>query len=224
MKEEKDLSGPTGLEKKPLFSEQAYSLLKEMILEMKISPKECLSESKLAAMIGMSRTPVREALKRLKNEAIVISSDKKGYFLNVPTLKEIKDLYELRAILESGAVKLAAPRIDLVKLEGFEAQFLAFKDEAAQADAKDYDFVQLGREFHFFIVESTENREIKELIKGIYERLEISRVYSYDKRRQEAVDEHLQIVQALKERSPEKCYACMEEHLKNAFETLIKIL
>ncbi len=215
---------PNAVPKKQLFSDQAYSLLKEMILEMKISPHDCLSESKLASLIGMSRTPVREALNRLKNEAIVISSDNKGYFLKVPTIKEMKDLYELRAVLEVGAIRLAAPKLDLDVLADFEKKFLSFKSEAGKAGEKDFEFVKLGREFHFFIVDSTGNNEIKELIKGIYERLAISRLYSYDHRRNDAVDEHLKIVEALKERSLEKCHTCMEEHLKNAFEMLIKIL
>jgi DNA-binding GntR family transcriptional regulator len=174
-------------------------------------------------MIGMSRTPVREALKRLKNEAIFISSDKKGYFLNVPTIKEMKDLYEVRTILEVGAIKLAALRVDLIKLENFEKLFLEFKNASSNGKEKEFDFVDLGRDFHFFIIESTENKEIKELIKGIYDRLEISRIYSYDKRRKEAIDEHLNIVYALKARDQRQCQACMEEHLKNAFETLTKI-
>lgn len=212
------------VKKEPLFSEQAYLILKEMILGMKITPNECISESNLASMIGMSRTPIREALTRLKNEAILISSGKKGYFLNIPTIKEIKDLYELRTIMECGAIKLAAPKVDLQKLENFENQFLRYKNEPSGMDDKDFDFVKLGRTFHFFIIDSTENKLVREFINGIYERLEISRVYSYNKRRDDAVDEHLKIVGALKERDPEKCQKYMEEHLKKAFNMLIKIL
>jgi DNA-binding GntR family transcriptional regulator len=207
-----------------LYSEKAYIFLKKMILEMKISSKEPLSESKLASIIGMSRTPVREALKRLKNENIVISSDKKGYFLNIPTVKEIKDLYELRAILEGAAVKLATQKVDFAQLENFEKKFLLYKNGLSNGDGTENGFVSLGREFHFFIIESAENEKLKELLKGIYDQLEISRVYSYDRRRKEAVDEHLKIVTALKERDEGKGQAAMQEHLGNAFQVLIRIL
>jgi len=189
---------------------------------MKILPREPLSESRLASMIGMSRTPVREALKRLENESIVVSSDKRGYFLNLPTLKEIKDLYEVRAVLEAGAVKLAAPKIDLRKLEHFEKRMLSYKK--GDANEKEFDFVNLGKEFHLFVIESTQNKKLEELIKGIYAQLEISRVYAYDRRREDAVDEHLKIVYALKEGNQEKSQLYMEEHLKKSFETLMKIL
>jgi DNA-binding GntR family transcriptional regulator len=207
-----------------LYSEKAYIFLKRMILEMKIPSKEPLSESKLATLIGMSRTPVREALKRLKNENIVISSDKKGYFLNIPTVKEIKDLYELRAILEGAAVKLATQRIDPGELEKFEEKFLLYKNGLNNGGTTENGFVNLGRKFHFFIIESAKNEKLKELLMGIYEQLEISRVYSYDRRRKEAVDEHLKIVSALKERDEARGQAAMQEHLENAFQMLIKIL
>lgn len=223
-----------------LFSDRAYSLLRKMILSLEFSPKEPLSELKLAAKLGMSRTPVREALKKLKNENIILSYDKKGYFLNVPTIKEIKDIYEVRAILEGGAAKIASQRIDLNKLENFEKQFLEFRKKLNGNEdkrntenlenlnhikwTKEYDFVKLGREFHFFIIDSCENGKLKELIKSIYDQLEISRTFSYDKRRKEAVDEHLKVVNALKERDGEKSQISMEEHLKNAFNVLTKIL
>jgi DNA-binding GntR family transcriptional regulator len=193
-----------------------------MILDKRISPKEPLSESGFASMIGMSRTPVREALKRLQNESLVVSSDKKGYFLNIPTLKEIKDLYELRAILEGGAVKLAAQKIDLRRLEDFEKRILSYKNGGS--DDNEFDFIKVGKEFHLFIVESTQNKKLEELIKTIYAQLEISRVYAYDQRREEAVDEHLRIARALKERDQERSQDYMEQHLKKSYETLMKIL
>jgi DNA-binding GntR family transcriptional regulator len=61
-------------------------------------------------------------------------------------------------------------------------------------------------------------------VKQIYAQLEVSRMYTYDKRREGAIDEHLRIVGALKERNPEKAQIYMEDHLKISFETLMKIL
>lgn len=212
----------TMTKKGSLCSERAYVLLKKMILEMNLAPKEPLSESKLASMMGMSRTPVREALKRLEIESIVVSSDKRGYFLNLPTIKEIKDLYEVRAILEVGAGKLAAQKIDLGKLEEFEKRILSYKN--GSSNDKDFDFIALGKEFHLFIIRSTQNIKLEELVKQIYAQLELSRVYAYDQRREEAVDEHLRIVDALKERNQEKVQTYMEDHLKKSFQTLMKIL
>ncbi len=207
-----------------LWSEKAYLLIRKMILERKISPKEPLSESKLASILGISRTPVREALKKLKSEGIIIASDKKGYFLNVPTASEVKDLYEVRAILEVAAVKLAIQRLDPDEIEEFERKLLKFKAELDAGDEARSDLVKLGKELHFFIIERAGNRKLEELVKTLYEQIEMGRVYSYYKQRKLSVDEHIQIANALKERDLEKSQASLEEHLKNAFEMLMKIL
>jgi DNA-binding GntR family transcriptional regulator len=207
-----------------LWSERAYVLIKKMILERNISPKEPLSEAKLASILGISRTPVREALKKLKSEGIIISSDRKGYFLNVPTANEIKDLYEVRAILELAAVKFAIQRLDPDEIEEFEKKLLTFKAQLDTGEEGRSDLVKLGKELHFFIIERAGNKKLEELVKTLYEQIEMSRVYSYYKQRKVSVDEHIQIANALKERDLEKSQASMEEHFKNAFEMLMKIL
>lgn len=73
------------------------------------------------------------------------------------------------------------------------------------------DFIKLSREFHFFIIDSTENKKLKELIKKIYDQLKITRTFTYDKRREEAIDEHLKIIKSLKERDGGKSLIYMED-------------
>jgi len=208
----------------PFFSDKAYGMVKKMLLEMTFPPKEPLSESKLASMAGMSRTPVREALKRLKNEHLVVSSDKRGYFLNIPTAKEIKDLYELRAILEGAAARLAARFLDPARLDAFEKDFLSFRDGPNGQPQTGKDFVKLGREFHFFIIENSMNQKLKELIESIYDQIALSRIYSYGQRREEIIDEHLRIIRALKDKNKDRSQKVMEEHIQNLFQMLLKTL
>ncbi|MBA4421896.1 MAG: hypothetical protein C0390_02200 [Syntrophus sp. (in: bacteria)] len=225
---EKKLPRIRQLQKGPVLrSEKAYSQIKKMILERNISPKEPLSESKLAAMIGIGRTPAREALKRLKNEGFIISSGKKGYFLNIPTAQEIKDLYEVRAILEIAAVRLAIQRLDPDEIEAFKNRLLTLKTELDNADESKGDYVKAGKELHYFIIERTGNGKLEEMVKKLYEQIEISRLYSfysYGKRRKESINEHINIVNALQARDMEKSQASLEAHLKSAFEMLMKIL
>ena len=85
-------------------SEKAYFEIKNYVLELKSSPNEPLSELKLAAQLGMSRTPVREALKRLENEGLLVSYGKRGTFINIPTKEEIKDILQVRIFLETAAM------------------------------------------------------------------------------------------------------------------------
>jgi DNA-binding GntR family transcriptional regulator len=226
------------------LSDRAYASLKNMLLRLERFQRVPLSEVKLAATFKMSRTPIREALKKLMAEGLITSYGNKGYVLNVPTVKEIKDIYEVRMMLEGGAVKSAAENIDLDRLEYFEKQFISMKnglnfksgEENAAARAADRevanpdrtngedDLAKLGEEFHLFLIESSNNEKLAELLTNINSRLKISRMFSYQRRRKEAVEEHLEIISALKGGDGEKSRACMEEHLRSAFRMLTKIM
>jgi DNA-binding GntR family transcriptional regulator len=227
-----------------LFSDDAYISIKKMILDLKIVPKEILSESKLAVALGMSRTPVREALKRLSTEGLIISYGSKGYFLNVPTMKEIRDIYEVRIVLEGAITKSAAKNIDQGKLDYFEKQFISIKSKLNHKleNSKNSDIGNLYKErliskidneFHSFLIESCDNEKMKEFMHNIANQLEISRVFfffSYQGRRnvdptrgKDIVDEHLRIIGALKKGDGEASKAFMEEHIRTAFGTLLQI-
>jgi len=205
------------IDKKVKF-EEAYLFIRDRILNGMRSDQP-LSELNLASLLGMSRTPVREALKRLENEGILVSYGKRGAFINIPTLKEIKDIYEVRMLLEPGAAKLAAKNVNRDELNQFKRLFEDFRNGKGKGD-----FVKLGETFHFFIIDSTGNKVLKEILKNIYAKLEISRVFSYGVRRKDAVEEHLEIVRALQNGDEELCYSCMQNHLKKAFEALTSIL
>ena len=211
------------------LSEKAYVLIKRMIFSGKILPREPITELRLTALFGMSRTPVREALKQLRNEGILISLGKRGYCLNVPSITETKNLYEVRILLESGAARLAAAKIDLDRLEGFRKQFLSHQNtlnsgQEEYRNGEDYPSSDLGRAFHFFIIESTGNTKLRELIEKIYDQLAVSRIFAYNPRRKEATDEHLKLVDALMQRDAQESHAYMEEHLRRGFEILTGIL
>ncbi len=200
-------------------SEIAYSEIKNQILTLSIGRSEPLSEVKLASLLNMSRTPIREALRRLESEGIITTYGKRGSFVNIPTLKEIKDIFEVRMFLEAAAAKLATRGIDLERLEEFENVFREFQEGKGKGD-----FVELGREFHFFLIKSAGNQVLKEVLDNLYTKLDIIRLFSYSFRRKEAVEEHLEIVKALKEGDEELRYAAMHNHLRNAFNTLTNIL
>lgn len=198
--------------------DEAYLFIRDRILN-EMRSDQPLSELNLASILGMSRTPVREAFKRLENEGILVSYGKRGTFINIPTLKEIKDIYEVRMLLEPGAAKLAAKNVNRDELNKFKKLFEDFRDGKGKGD-----FVKLGEFFHFFIIDSTGNKVLREILNNIYAKLEISRVFSYGVRRKEAVEEHLDIIEALQNGDEDGSQRFMQNHLKNAFGALTSIL
>ena len=148
----KNLNTPNRkLDKNNKFDE-AYRFILDRIFKG-LRSDQPLSEQALASLLGMSRTPVREALKRLENEGILVSYGKRGTFINIPTLKEIKDIYEVRIVLEPQAARWAAKNINRDELAKFKRLFEEFQKGTGKGD-----FVKLGESFHFLIIDSTENQ------------------------------------------------------------------
>ena len=160
-------------------------------------------------------------------------------------MKEIRDIYELRILLEGAMAKSAAENIDQSRLEYFEKEFTSIKirlnhkrENGENSNIGNLDeerlISKLDKEFHSFLIESCENEKMREFMNNIGNQLAISRVFyffSYQGKRntgqtrgKDIIDEHLRIIGALKEGDGEKSKAYMEEHIKTAFGTLLKII
>jgi DNA-binding GntR family transcriptional regulator len=92
-------------------AERAYDRLKAMAIEFEFRPGERINEVIVSKRLGLSRTPLREALNRLESEGFLTFSPKLGFFRRKLDPKEIFDLYELRGIIEAGGARLAAARV-----------------------------------------------------------------------------------------------------------------
>jgi DNA-binding GntR family transcriptional regulator len=101
----------------------------------------------------------------------------------------------------------------------FETQIRKFEEGNGRGD-----FVELGRRFHFFIIEGSGNKVLIEILRTLYTKLDMIRIFSYGFRRKEAPDEHLEIIKALQNGDEARSYVCMQNHLENAFNTLTDLL
>ena len=103
-----------------LLKDRAYEQIKELILNWTFTPGTFLSERRLAAQLGMSKTPVRSALERLANEGFVTISPQQGVVVREFSVEEIVDLFDIRIALETFVVKSLANRIDEAYVEKLE--------------------------------------------------------------------------------------------------------
>ncbi|HEU5347822.1 MAG TPA: GntR family transcriptional regulator, partial [Ktedonobacterales bacterium] len=94
------------------LSDDAYAQLREWIIDGTLAPGEALRDEALAEALGMSRTPVRDALQRLENEGLVITSSTRRTSVSPVTLKQARDIYPITVALETLALRLALPSID----------------------------------------------------------------------------------------------------------------
>jgi DNA-binding GntR family transcriptional regulator len=177
--------------------EHAYGELKHRLLAGDFTLGGRLAEERLASLMGVSRTPVREALSRLHMEGFVARLPDGGYCPTAPNLQTMRELYEVRRGLELLALHLPAVH-DADRLSSLRAdwQSLAVPDGSPGPDPS---FVLLDEDFHVRLAESAGNHELVVLLQGINERIRLVRIYDFltPERIATTVIQHLGIVDAV---------------------------
>ena len=112
------------------LSDDAYAQLRDWIIDGTLAPGESLRDEALAEALGMSRTPVRDALQRLENEGLVVTSSTRRTSVSPVTLKQARDIYPITKTLEAMALRLALTQIDAAALAAGNAATATLADEA----------------------------------------------------------------------------------------------
>jgi DNA-binding GntR family transcriptional regulator len=181
-----------------------------------LAPGQRINEPDVAARLGVSRVPVREALRELASTGLVASRKHAGVFVRVLAPKEVADLYELRSVLDGHAgVRVASlaerPRRALDKaLNGWQAQM---KAGAQRRDVQAYYRANLA--FHWAIVEAADNDALSQTYRGVVQLLHLSRLknLSRDVGMQASMREHTQIIDAIAAGSPRRAQALLAGHV-----------
>jgi DNA-binding GntR family transcriptional regulator len=201
-----------------------YEALRRDIVEKRLDPGEPLTEHGLCARYGVSRTPVREALAKLERDRLVRVVPKKGAFVRTISPEDVRELYQIREVLEALAVRLAAPRIDRDELAGFDARFRELARKGARASYADVQ--ALGEEFHGFLLKRAGNARLLEALEQIREH--IRSVWSLSimapRRIQGLVREHLSIIDALRRADGRRAERLMARHVRRVRDTIFRLL
>jgi DNA-binding GntR family transcriptional regulator len=199
------------------LDQKAYQILKVMIMERQLLPGEKIPQEKLAEGLGISRTPLINALKFLEKEKLVQSIPRRGFFMRTFTKKEMISIFELREVLEGLAARKAAQKItdhQIVQLGKFFKQFAGDRDiDDIRAYARE------DRRFHNFLLEIG----AKEFLKSILETYNIIS-YSYQvvateglvRHPRETIREHRAMIQAVAGRDAEAAENLMRQHFQRS--------
>jgi DNA-binding GntR family transcriptional regulator len=197
--------------------ETAYERLLVMINGFEIKPGERVNEVAVAKKLGISRTPLREALNRLAIEGFLTIRAARGFFCRDLDPDETMHLYELRAVIEAAAVRLAAERAEAHELASL-AQFL--KSSSSSDDFSVDEQVAYDEGFHEEIVRLSGNGEILKLMKSLNQRIRPLRWIYLGRGRQATQAEHRQILAALMAKEADKAAALMETHIMRRREEI----
>jgi DNA-binding GntR family transcriptional regulator len=194
---------------------QAYQELKRIILEHQIPQGGKLNEAELAAALGISRTPVREAINRLAKEGLVESFPQRGAFVIQVSGEDVFELFLIRENLEGLAACLAATKMsekDLAKLESAVEGFSEPFDEKEIRRYAREDF-----KFHQAVVQFSEAQRLISLIATLHDYIRIFRLTTVgvSGRMKTSLDEHRHLLEAFRQRSPEVAERRMREHIRH---------
>lgn len=210
--------------KKLSLTETAYQALRTRVLSGELRPSAEFSESELAEQLLMSKTPVREALGRLVAEGLIEAFPRRGYRVTPVTVKDINDLFAIRAMTEGTAASMAAMNLtpsDLDRLEMLaDARYDPSQGESVQS------FVKANRDFHMAIAEGANNPRLLAMVAAYLD--ECTRLFYLGALSRdvnpETSDDHRRIVDVLRLRDPEQARAAMVEHSAHTQEGILKAL
>ncbi len=196
--------------------EAAFEKIKEAIIKGHFKPGEKLVEQTLAQEMGVSRTPVREAIRRLEAEGFVVSIPRKGVVVSRADKEEIVQLYSIRAELEGLAARWAIENADEDDIRKLDEAISRMEETAASGDLDGV--VQSNALFHDAIAQASKSRILCTLLKTLQDNIQRFRFRSLHLpgRPEAALAEHKEIVAAIKEKKAEEADRLLKEHLQNA--------
>lgn len=199
------------------LDDKIYARLKRMIAEGELSPGQRILQEKLAREMGVSRTPLVNALKRLGQERLVEWVSRRGIYVKRFTMREMAQLFEVREGLEPIAARLAATRIAPAEVRMFKRMFDGFSTKPSAADLRRY--LRCDREFHWRLVELTENPHLAAAMESVNMMISAYQV-GVPRSLAESLPEHRAILEALSRRDPDASEAAMRVHIRRSVERL----
>lgn len=201
-----------------------FEALKDAILLQKLHPGERLIELELADELGVSRTPVREAIRRLEQEGLVVMLPRKGAYVAGISLKDIHEVYEIRAALEALALELAAKYITAEELEELKRQ--VHEEEVMTEANRLNEIIFIDSSFHDLIYQYARNSRLTQFVEILQEQFKRFRSLPLGNsaRSNTALEEHQQIVEALACHDSTLAARLAREHIANAENALISAL
>lgn len=203
----------------PRLSAVAYGAVLDMILRGAIAPGELVTERQIAARLGMSRTPVREAVRRLEGEGTLERQRSGALVLRPYSMEEFLHALAVRRLLEGEAARLAAGKISTEIVEAARERIARLRREGLADTARQDDC-----DFHAAIAEASGNPVLANTIADLRKRTAMFRLGRLPERLDQVCDEHLLILDALASGDGDTARAAMQTHIDNVRAHLLQRL
>ncbi len=206
---------------KPL-REVVFEHLRNSILDGSLKPGERLMELQLAEQLGVSRTPIREAIRKLELEGLVEMIARKGAYVADLSIKDILDALEVRMNLEGLAANLASQRMDEEDIGELKDILKEFEDSIGSTDKEK--MIELDDLFHSKIVQGSRNSKLIQIVHGLQEQLQRFRVIYFTEynEHKDLLKYHQAILNAIINKDPEKAEKYAVTHIRMLEKTIVQ--
>lgn len=207
------------------LDQKVYSQLKAMILDQNLKPGSKIYQEKLADELGISRTPLVNALKKLEQEHLIIAVPRRGFYARHFSKEEMINIFELREVLEGLAARRAAIRISenqIQKLRNFFKDFKTFEDNGSLEK-----YAKEDRRFHNYLIKIGGDDLLSSILET-YSVITFSYLVGFRgglvRPPRETIQEHLSIIEAIAKKNPEIAESTVRLHFKNSRDKLVQEL
>ena len=202
----------------------AYQRIKNLILRYEFKPGQKLAQEDLAARLGVSLTPVREALRILEKEGYASPVRNRGFFVGEISLKEAEELFELREALEVLSVEKAIKYSDEAFLHALDACTREYQRVVTQALTRER--ILMDQRFHLLIARQADNESLRRMLEHVFERITLKRKIEGAPPARGIVgyDEHVVILQAIREGDVGRAKDLVGLHVRNAKDAVLRQL
>ena len=201
-----------------LLTERVYQALRSAIISCQLQPGESLQEGRLVRELGVSKTPVREGLVRLAETGLVTWTPYRGYAVSAVTSDDVREISQLRAVLEGLAAREASLRLTDVQLDELDELALRSSQQAVVGDTSEA--AELGHAIHVAIYENCGNGRLRRSIERLNDEFDRMRILAGRPSDRRPEEEHAAVVSALRSRDPDRAENVLRTHIVHVFDHL----
>ena len=209
---------------KATYHVRIADMLRDMMMTGKLKEGDKVNENDLCSTMGISKTPLREALRVLSVEGLIKLVPNRGAFVTQPTFEEIEEMFDVMSLLEGFCAGAACENMrsqDLAHLEKLHAQL---EKQYEQRDQEGY--IRINNQYHSFLQEMAGNRTLNQIINGLRKKILLYRFQSLSApaRFESSIQEHRKLLEAFRQRDSKQADILMQAHLKSQSVALSQLV
>lgn len=213
--------------KKSIYHTQIADMLRDMIMTGALKEGDKINENRLCLDIGVSKTPLREALRVLSVEGLIELVPNRGAFVTQPEFSEIREMFDIMIILEGFCARTACEKMTRNDFSELEKIHVHLEQMYAKEDQEGY--IRINNQYHSFVQELAGNKSLNQIIDGLRKKILLYRFQSLNApgRMAESIQEHRLLLVVFRKRDSLKAETLMQKHLKKqllALEDLVQRL